>query len=555
MARFRIDSIATLSRELLFTPNETRAAQLISTEALLYEIEPNKAYPLELVVFRITGYRPREMDTKLLTGLALQHDLGLLIEQVSNSLSVRVDSLREPVLTIEQVSARFNVTTKTIQRWRRRGLAARRFIFSDGKRRVGFLVSHVERFITCHSDQTSRVGNFSQVDSAEQAAVLSRARRLAVECGCCADEIARRIGRKLRRSPLTIAGLIRDHDRAFPDDAILPLAAQPMDDDERAHLIRQYRRGVSLSLLARRAKRRRSSIYRAILDDRVARLLRRKVKFIDDPLYHDADAERSIAAIVHQEELGRAGSVEETRVPAGVPPWLADLYRTPLLSPAGERALFLRLNFHKYQFVVARRRLEPDFVRGRDVLRLEHHRRQIVAARNAIVRANLRLVVSVARKHLRPALNLTELLSDGSLTLMRAIDSFDAHRGNRFSTYATLALMKGFARSVPQMLAGRAAGVADMVAADGEPISVLNAIADPRTVQSHDRLMAREQVHSMLSRLNHQEQQILDAHFGLRGGEASTYQQISTLLGLPQRRIRQIERRALAKLRNDSAEN
>src|ERR1700690_910239 len=100
MARFRIDSIATLSRELLFTPNETRAAQLISTEALLYEIEPNKAYPLELVVFRITGYRPREMDTKLLPGLALQHDLGLLIEQVSNSLSVRVDSLREPVLTI-----------------------------------------------------------------------------------------------------------------------------------------------------------------------------------------------------------------------------------------------------------------------------------------------------------------------------------------------------------------------------------------------------------------------------------------------------------------------
>ena len=54
-----------------------------------------------------------------------------------------------------------------------------------------------------------------------------------------------------------------------------------------------------------------------------------------------------------------------------------------------------------------------------------------------------------------------ELVSDGTMTLMRAIDSFDIHRGHKFSTYATLALMKGFARSVPQMLHARAIGRRD----------------------------------------------------------------------------------------------
>ena len=79
----------------------------------------------------------------------------------------------------------------------------------------------------------------------------------------------------------------------------------------------------------------------------------------------------------------------------------------------------------------------------------------------------MRLVVSVARKHLRAGISLAELMSEGSLVLMRAVESFDVHRGHRFSTYATFALMKGFARSVPEMLSGRAvaSGEEDLLAA------------------------------------------------------------------------------------------
>src|SRR4051794_1031565 len=173
MARFRLDSIGGLARQMTFTPQDTRLSQIAAAEGLLHEIDPAKAYPYEFVVFRITGFRPKtRSDNGLLTGLALQHDLGLLIEQVSDELDIQATTLAEPVLAIDDVTEKFNVTSKTIQRWRRRGLPARRFVFGDGKRRVGFLLSSVERFVAAHQDQVSRGTNFSQVSAEEREQIL-----------------------------------------------------------------------------------------------------------------------------------------------------------------------------------------------------------------------------------------------------------------------------------------------------------------------------------------------------------------------------------------------
>ncbi|HWP41166.1 MAG TPA: hypothetical protein VNL70_09590, partial [Tepidisphaeraceae bacterium] len=225
MAKFRVHNLAELARQMSFAPRQTLAAQLTAAEHLLHDIDPAKAYPWELVVFRITGYRPRPQGTsELLTGLALQHDLGLLIERLSERLDLDTRQITEPVLSIEDVAERFNVTSKTIQRWRRRGLAARRFMFPDGKRRVGFLLSSVERFFTVRREQVVRGMNFSQVDQLERQRMLRQARRLAGQCGCCPAEIARRIARKLNRSPLTILHTIRKHDQENPQAAIFPSA-------------------------------------------------------------------------------------------------------------------------------------------------------------------------------------------------------------------------------------------------------------------------------------------------------------------------------------------
>jgi RNA polymerase sigma factor (sigma-70 family) len=534
VATFRIEKIAELCRQMAFTPQEARVSQLAAAEELLLDVDSAKVYPAEFITFRVTGYRPRTSDAPLLTGLALQHDLGLLIEQVSHSLNLRADRLSQPVLTIEEVTQRFNVTSKTIQRWRRRGLSARRFIFPDGKRRVGFLLSIVERFLAVHRDQVVHSANFSEISSDEQAEILRRARRLAIDGQCWPDEIFRRIARGLNRAPLTIAHVIKTHGQA-----ILAQAAAAPIDEERIRIAREYRHGTSLASLAKEFNRPKSAVYRVIFEERLARLCRRKAKFIDDPLYHQDDASEVIDGILAQDEL--PAQAEPTRIPRDLPAYLQDLYRTPLLTPARERSLFLKLNFHKFQFVMARRRLEPQFAQLRDLKTLEHFRRNIVETRNQIIRANLRLVVSVARKHLRPTLSLMELISEGNLTVIRAIDSFDLHKGNRFSTYATLALMKGFARGVPAMQA------AARLASGNE--AMLGALADGRNTGDLRDLVQRDQVHELLKQLDGREREVISAHFGLRNSEPATYQQVGTRLGLSKQRVRQIEQAALAKLR------
>ena len=546
MAKFRIDTLDALARQLTFSPHEARVAQLAAAEDLLHTLDPTRNYPLDFVTYRITGYHPKNAEAVLFPGEALQHDLGTLIETVSETLDLHAQGLAEPVLAIDDVCEKFNVTSKTIQRWRRRGLPARKFFFADGKRRVGFLLSSVERFVATHENQVAQSGNFTQVGDEERDLILRRARLLSEGCRRCVTEITRRIARKLNRSPLTVLHIVRKHDQEHPESAVFARAAPPLTEEQKAKIARKHEKGVDVRVIARRFGRPSSEIYRVLLEARIERLKKRKVRFIDDPLYHQEDAHDVVNAIVRQQEIAGPsnGSGEEHRIPRDLPPYLQELYRTPLLTPAQERALFLQFNLHKYEFVTARRQLDPELVRRRDLDRLEHLLATATATKNAIVGANLRLVVSVARKHLRPGLSLMELISEGNITLMRAVESFDFHKGHRFSTYATLALMKGFARTVPQMVAASRKNTGDA--------GMLAEVADrrPSARPLNDSLVQRDEVRHLLSRLSERERAVLSAHFGLGNQPAAeSYDQLAERLGLTKQRVRQIHQGALSKLR------
>jgi RNA polymerase sigma factor (sigma-70 family) len=546
MARYRIESIADFARQLAFAPVHARLGQLIAAENLLFELEPGKGYPYAFVVFRITGYHPKRTATgDLITGIALQHDLGQLVEEVSETLWLDTKDVSEPVLMIDDVCERFGVTSKTIQRWRRKGLPARRFTFPDGKRRVGFLVSSVERYIAAHSEDATSTTNFTQLSSGDADVILRSARRLAANSGCAIEEVARRIAHRMNRSALTVMHTLREHDARHAEEAIIPLARPAVGEEERGELARAFKRGESLARLARDCGRTRAAVYRAVLDERIERLTQRKQKFIDDTLYHQAHAREAIDEMVRAEELAATRAGDE-RLPRDLPAYFHSLYRTPLLTPGRERAMFLKLNFHKYQFVAARRKLEPASARARDIARLERYLKLATETKNAIVAANLRLVVSVARKHLRPGVDLMEMISEGNITLMRAADSFDAHKGNKFSTYATLALMKGYARSVPLMQVARSKA--------GRGDEVLPSIADA-ALPGAQRVIDVDQLRQLLKHLEPAERAALLTAYeiedprrrlgALMPSEAELEE--SRALGRP--RLRQIERRAMEKLR------
>src|SRR5262249_55205631 len=108
-----------------------------------------------------------------------------------------------------------------------------------------------------------------------------------------------------------------------------------------------------------------------------------------------------------------------------------------------------KFNYLKYKALKLREQLDPLHARGSQMDEIERLYDQAVVVKNQIVRANLRLVVSIAKRHVGPTDNFFELVSDGNMSLIRAAEKFDYARGNKFSTYASWAIMKNFARTIP----------------------------------------------------------------------------------------------------------
>src|SRR5881296_975241 len=98
---YRHPALRQLAR---FAPKDRRLQQLDRAEGLLAEIRPETRYPFDYLCFRITGYRPEQSTTLVVDGVDVQHDLRLLIEELSRTVNQEVDQAREPVLTVEAVS-------------------------------------------------------------------------------------------------------------------------------------------------------------------------------------------------------------------------------------------------------------------------------------------------------------------------------------------------------------------------------------------------------------------------------------------------------------------
>jgi RNA polymerase primary sigma factor len=253
--------------------------------------------------------------------------------------------------------------------------------------------------------------------------------------------------------------------------------------------------------------------------------------------------------------------------------YLSEVNRTPLLSADAEKDLAYRIEAG-----------DP-------------------AARDEMVRANLRLVICIARQYVGKGVALEDLIEEGNLGLLRAVEGFDPEMNSRFSTYASywvkqsirVALNKsGHAVRLPQYMGtllgkwwraetqlrdelGRDASREEVTAHLGLTARQVRAVAKGQKAVTSgravgvagkerpaelladlgagptERLMTEDSVRAALDsldKLGDREATILRLRFGLGGGEPATLQEVGEQLGLTRERVRQIEQTALADLRN-----
>jgi RNA polymerase primary sigma factor len=238
---------------------------------------------------------------------------------------------------------------------------------------------------------------------------------------------------------------------------------------------------------------------------------------------------------------------------------------------------------------------------------LDEGEKRIREAKNALIEANLRLVISIVKKYLGRGLGFADLIQEGNVGLMRAVDKFDYRRGYKFSTYATWWIKQAISRAIaeqsktiripvhmseavgmmakvmrefvqengrepsPEEIAGRlnvsAEKVRTLLRISREPISletpvgedeeshISDFIEDKSTLSPLDVAMQddmKRQIEKALDSLTERERSILKRRFGLGEDAPHTLEEVGQELDVTRERIRQIEVKAIRKLRHPS---
>ncbi len=516
-------------------------------EKLLAELDAERNYPYEYLCYRITEYRPDSAVGVNVPGKELAHDLRLFVEDVSDSANVSVEDAGEPVHTVEELSKMFNVSTKTISRWREQGLVSRRFVFEGKRKRVGFLRSSVDRFVARNTERVQRGERFSQLTEDERRDMVERARRL-VRAGGCPSEVARRVAQHMNRSIETVRYTLKQFDKEHPEQAVFPEQTGILTDDVKKKIFQQSRRGESIDSLARRFCRTRTTIYRVLNEMRARRILELPL----DYMYHESFDKANVEKEILSPMPVPATPAKKVRGPSGLPPYLAALYEVPLLNREQEYHLFRRFNYLKHKATKLRKKLDPVSARTSSMNEIERLYDEAVKIKNEIVQANLRLVVSIAKRHVSGSEDFFGLVSDGNMSLIRAVEKFDYSRGNKFSTYASWAIMKNFARTIPDEFKRRDR----FRTSQDELFTSKQDVRSDEVGQETAQKVREQQIERILSRLDEREKQIIISRFGLdHSREPLTLKEVGSEMGVTKERIRQLEARALDKARLAAAED
>ena len=321
-----------------------------------------------------------------------------------------------------------------------------------------------------------------------------------------------------------------------------------------------------------------------------------------NPLGEDNDLEFEPEEIPQDPGIGDINAVSADD-PVGL--YFRQMAQEPLLTAQEEIELAKRIEYGKDARDCLTRADASEVYGDAGITRLQRLIQDGQAAREHLGRANTRLVVSIAKRYMGQGLPFPDLIQEGNVGLMRAVDKYDYKRGNRFSTYATwwirqaitralaqktrtiriplhmterIRQMYRTAQSLEQNLGRRPTpeeiafemdlptdSVRSMMDASQHAIALERPVGDdgdsefgdfiedqdsPSPVEAATQHLLQETIEEVLSELTPRQSHILRLRFGLGGGEPHTLEEIANKFGLSRERIRQLEKEALRRLRH-----
>ena len=268
------------------------------------------------------------------------------------------------------------------------------------------------------------------------------------------------------------------------------------------------------------------------------------IDFINNDEFPNSDSyDRMEAILVKEYENKRKPRVKPSK---DLPSYFAKLYETPLLTPQEEHDLFWAMNFLKYRANLLKVSLDvtkPDKHLIEEIQKCLGRSEQV---RDRIVQANLRLVVSLARKFCDHYSTFEELVSDGNITLMNAALKFDCARGFRFSTYATHATQRDYYRQIQK----RRKNAQRITGDQNEFLGDIGQENDEEEVPMKTQALLYQKVMEVFEHeLDEREQHIICARFGINEQESGqTLRSVGEQLGISKERVRQLQILAVEKL-------
>jgi DNA-directed RNA polymerase specialized sigma24 family protein len=445
---YRSRELADLTRQLLYAPPEKRVELVRQAEQLHDELDPQKNYPIDFVVYRLTTRRVPPSESVMLVGEAIQPDLRLLIDTLSRSVQMPDDET-DPGSTSRELADVLGVSTKTITRWRDAGLRWRWGVRGD-KHMVLITRSALDAFVKKHPDRVSSASAFQRFSDQEKEQLIERSRRLARAADEPPQVILRHLAKRSGRSVEALRQLTHRHDEANPDNQIFADRTAPLTTEQKAQIDQAYQHGATVSALCERFGKTRSTIYRAIHEARAKQIENMTIEAVFSPVFERDDADE-----VLMQPISRQGKPRQLgpEVIGAVPDALQSVYDRPIEPDDAVRSLVVRYNYLKYRAGLLRHQIVSSTPKANEMDEFDHLLGRIKQARGDAIAAVLPVALSVVRRQQTGSVreneaSLLRLLYIAHGVMIETIDRYDASVAHSLESVLTNRLIQVLAKPV-----------------------------------------------------------------------------------------------------------